>query len=225
MGRARVIGLGRRGVNFAQLPPAFGPNSGPLVRQALTPGRTISRLIAASGHIRHSHCSNECCAMLHLARNKSSKGLIRPLAFTLVEVLVAVALLGLLAGSAIWTLTQTNSYAALSRLRTGAEIAAQNQVDLLLSDGPFNPQSGEVPAILTLSPPAQVETGIVIYSEPAGADGNTHAVTGTRTTTVTKVAPIGGVELNLYSATVVVTYTFRNKPYRVQLNAMRASDV
>ena len=165
------------------------------------------------------------CTMLHLARNNSPQSRVRPLAFTLVEVLVAVALLGLLAGSAIWTLTQTNSYAALSRLRTGAEIAAQNQIDLLLSDGPFNPQSGEVPPSLTLSPPSQVETDIVIYSEPAGADGNTHVITGTRTTTVTKVAPIGGVELNLYSATVVVTYTYRNKPYRVQLNAMRASDV
>jgi len=45
-------------------------------------------------------------------------------------------------------------------------------------------------------------------------------------TTVTKNAvTVNGTDLNLYSATVVVTYTYRSKSYRVQLNAMRASDV
>ena len=45
------------------------------------------------------------------------------------------------------------------------------------------------------------------------------------TTTVAKVPPINGIDLNLYSATVVINYTYRSKNYRVQLNAMRASDV
>jgi prepilin-type N-terminal cleavage/methylation domain-containing protein len=53
--------------------------------------------------------------------------------FTLVEVLVATALLGLLAGSAIWALAQANNYASIARLYTGAETAAQNQIDLILT--------------------------------------------------------------------------------------------
>jgi type II secretory pathway pseudopilin PulG len=173
--------------------------------------------------------------MLHLAREKSLRHPTRLLAFTLVEVLVATSLLGLLAGSAIWTLTQANTYASISRLRTGAENAAQNQIDLLLTDGPFNPQNvpPEIPVELQVGTtcvglgciPPNAIPGPTVYSEPPGPDGNTHAVIGTMTTTVTKVPPINGTDLNLYSATVVVTYTYRNKQYRVQLNAMRASDV
>ena len=53
--------------------------------------------------------------------------------FTLAEVLVATALLGLLAAGALWALTQANNYASISRLYTGAETAAQNQIDYLLT--------------------------------------------------------------------------------------------
>lgn len=163
--------------------------------------------------------------MYPLAENSPKPKGTGRLGFTLVEVLVATALLGLLAGSAIWALAQANTYASISRLYTGAETAAQNQIDLILTEGPFNPQSGQVPTVLTLSPPNQIDPGVVLYSEPNGANGATHTVTGTMTTTVSKVAPINGTELNLYSATVVVTFTYRSKNYRVQLNAMRASDV
>ena len=45
------------------------------------------------------------------------------------------------------------------------------------------------------------------------------------TTVATNNVVTQGQNLNLYSATVVVTYTYRSKVYRVQLNAMRASDV
>jgi prepilin-type N-terminal cleavage/methylation domain-containing protein len=165
--------------------------------------------------------------MLHLARDKSAQSGARHWGFTLVEVLVATALLGLLAGSAIWTLTQANSYASVSRLRTGAEIAAQSQIDLILSDGPFNPQNipPEVPAELAVGTSAAQP--VTIYTEPAGTNGLTHDVTGQMVTTVAKcnLPLINGADLNVYSATVVVTYTYRNKQYRVQLNAMRSSDV
>jgi prepilin-type N-terminal cleavage/methylation domain-containing protein len=62
--------------------------------------------------------------------------------FTLVEVLVATVLLGLLSGSSIWALSQANNYASIARLYTGAQTAAQNQVDYLMADTPFNPQNG-----------------------------------------------------------------------------------
>jgi prepilin-type N-terminal cleavage/methylation domain-containing protein len=162
---------------------------------------------------------------MYVAQNQTARSKVGISGFTLVEVLIATALLGLLAGSAIWTLNQANTYASISRLRTGAEIAAQNQVDLILTDGPFNPQSGEVPTELQVGTSAPQT--VTIYTEPSGVNGLTHDVTGQMTTTVAKcVVPlVSGTDLNLYSATVVVTYTFRNKPYRVQLNAVRSSDV
>jgi prepilin-type N-terminal cleavage/methylation domain-containing protein len=147
-------------------------------------------------------------------------------AFTLIELLVATALLGLLAGSAIWGLTLANNYASIARLYTGAETAAQNQIDLILTESPFNPQANppQVPIPLTLGTSA-AQT-VTIYSEPAGAGGQTHTVTGQMVTTVASNNVVTqGQNLNLYSATVVVTYTYRSKVYRVQLNAMRASDV
>ena len=157
---------------------------------------------------------------------------IRPRAFTLIEVLVATALLGLLAGSAIWALTQANNYASITRLYTGAETVAQNRIDRILSDGPFNPQTGQIPDVINtpLSAPGGTATDASpaeIYNEPSPAGGIPHIVYGQVTTSVFKVVATGkaGVDLNLYSATVVVTYNFRGKPYRVQLNAMRASDV
>jgi len=150
----------------------------------------------------------------------------RTQAFTLIEVLVATALLGLLAGSAIWALTQANNYASIARLYTGAETAAQNQIDIILTDSPFNPQANppQIPPALTLGTSAPQT--VTLYGEPDGAGGQTHTVTGQMVTTVVSNNVVTqGQNLNLYSATVVITYTYRSKAYRVQLNAMRASDV
>lgn len=162
---------------------------------------------------------------MRLAHQKrsSTSGRRGRLAFTLVEVMVATALLGLMAGAALWALTQSNNYASVARLYTGAETAAQYQIDQFLSQSPFNPQLNEVPAVCTLSPPDQVENDIPIYTEPNG-NGGTHSVLGTRTTTVSKVGNIRGIDYTLYYATVVVRYSYRGKNYQVQLNAMRSSD-
>ncbi len=148
-------------------------------------------------------------------------------AFTLVEVLVATAVLGVLAGSAIWALVQANNYASVARLYTGAMTAAQNQIDVVMTDAPFNPQytPPQAPPVLTLG--SSAPQTVTIYTEPAGAGGQSHAVTGQMVTTVSKINVVAksSLPLDLYSATVVVTYTFRSKNYKVQLHAMRASDV
>src|SRR6476469_3289301 len=107
--------------------------------------------------------------------------------FTLIELLVATALLGLLAGSAIWALSQANNYASIARLYTGAETAAQNQIDYLMADTPFNPQNGELGTTSEWKVDSSSTQTVTIYAEPAGADGNTHSVTAQMVTTIAKV--------------------------------------
>lgn len=146
----------------------------------------------------------------------------RSAGFTFAEIVVSVAILGTLSGGSIWALAQANNYASVARLYTGAENAAQNKIDEILSESPFNPQSGEVPAVLALGTHA-AET-VQVYNEPNPEGGTPRVITGQLVTTVSAVNAPGFPNLNMYAATVIVTYTFRNKNYRVQFNAMRASD-
>ena len=183
-----------------------------------------SGIFSHGPHPRYERCFYRSVVM-HTSHH-SSPSRRADFGFTLVEVLVAVAVLGILAGSSIWALTQANNYASIARLYTGAETAAQNQIDYLLADSPFNPQSNELGTTKEWTPGTGAVENVTIYSEPSGVNGLTHAVIAQRVTTVTASNVVTkGQNLNLYSATVVVTYTYRSKNYRVQLNAMRSSDV
>jgi prepilin-type N-terminal cleavage/methylation domain-containing protein len=76
--------------------------------------------------------------------------------FTMVECVVAIAVLGIGVASTIGGLTRMNSLAASARNTTGAYQVLENQVDLVQSISPFNPQkttsliadpcSGSIPA-------------------------------------------------------------------------------
>jgi hypothetical protein len=44
-------------------------------------------------------------------------------------------------GSVVYGLTQLNSYATVNRLYTAAQVLAQNQIDLILTMGPFDPSA------------------------------------------------------------------------------------
>ena len=146
----------------------------------------------------------------------------RSAGFTFAEIIISVSILGIMSGGSIWALAQANNYASVARLYTGAENAAQNKIDEILSEGPFNPQNGEVPAVLALGThPTQT---VQVYNEPNPAGGTPRIITGQLVTTVSAVNAPGFPNLNMYAATVVVTYTFRNKNYKVQFNAMRSSD-
>jgi prepilin-type N-terminal cleavage/methylation domain-containing protein len=59
--------------------------------------------------------------------------------FTFVEVLIALVLLALLGGGVLFGLNQLNYYGAVNRLYTAAQTLAQNQIDLVLTKGPFDP--------------------------------------------------------------------------------------
>jgi prepilin-type N-terminal cleavage/methylation domain-containing protein len=58
--------------------------------------------------------------------------------FTLVEIVIALAVLGVMAAGVYLGFNSVNTYAVSSRLYSEAQTAAQNQVDLILSREPFD---------------------------------------------------------------------------------------
>jgi type II secretory pathway pseudopilin PulG len=132
----------------------------------------------------------------------------------MVEVVVAIALIGVGLSTTIGALTKFNAYASESRNATGAYAAAMNQIDAIQSATPFNPP-GQTPSVLALGiHPAEAVT---IYQD---ASSNT-IVAGSRATTVADVSA-GGV--TLYRATVTVNYTYLGRPYSYSMQTLRAPD-
>src|SRR6185503_1637808 len=62
----------------------------------------------------------------------------KQLGFTLMEVIMALAVLGTMAAGCYVGFNSLNAYAVSSRLYTEAQACAQNQIDLILSKDPFN---------------------------------------------------------------------------------------
>ena len=146
--------------------------------------------------------------------------------FTLIEAVVAIALIGITITAFTMTMSSLNQSASVTRNATGASTALQNQIDLILSDGPFNPQkvnsdgTPQIPPELTLG--THVLTNVPIYREPTSGI----VVAGTVTTTVTDMsAVLNGITLPIYRADVRVTYTYRNKSYSFARSTLRASDI
>jgi len=146
--------------------------------------------------------------------------------FTLIEAVVAIALIGITITAFTITMSSLNQSASVTRNATGASTALQNQIDLILSDGPFNPQkvnsdgTPQIPPELTLG--THVLTNVPIYREPTSGI----VVAGTVTTTVTDMsAVLNGITLPIYRADVRVTYTYRNKSYSFARSTLRASDI
>jgi prepilin-type N-terminal cleavage/methylation domain-containing protein len=58
--------------------------------------------------------------------------------FSLVEIVIALAVLGAMSAGCYIGFNAINTYAVTSRLFSEAQVAAQNQIDLALSRGPFD---------------------------------------------------------------------------------------
>ena len=149
----------------------------------------------------------------------------RRAAFTLAEVMVALGIFGITAAAAVAAMLRMNNNAALSRLQTGASTVAQNQIDLCLSDSPFNPQKSQVPPALTLG---SANTGtmaaptIAVYTDPkTGMKVMGWMVTDVADTSTT----LSGQNLYIYRVTVTVNYQFKGRSYSVKMSTMRASDI
>jgi prepilin-type N-terminal cleavage/methylation domain-containing protein len=145
-------------------------------------------------------------------------------AFTLMEVVMALAVVGTMGAGAYVGFNSLNTYAISSRLYSEAQTAAQNQIDLILSKEPFDPTRSKIPTVLTLG--ATTTPNVFVYKDPVS--GNV-VVTGTMTTTITDLGATmtfaGSTKnLNTYRATVTVSYTYRGHNYNVSMDTMRTGD-
>jgi prepilin-type N-terminal cleavage/methylation domain-containing protein len=71
-------------------------------------------------------------------RTSSGLSLLQRGGFTLMEMFIALAVLGTIAAGAYTGFNEVNAYSVSSRLYSEAQAAAHNQIDLILSRGPFN---------------------------------------------------------------------------------------
>ena len=88
--------------------------------------------------------------------------------FTLVESVVAVAVIGVGVATTLGALTKFNQLAATSRNATGASAVLINQVDLFESMSPFNPQRTppQIPADADKTYDMSLGTHTLLYKDP-----------------------------------------------------------
>ena len=141
-------------------------------------------------------------------------------AFTLSEVLVASAILVMVGATVIYALTLTNRQAVSSRVRAAAQSIVQNEIDQILTRGPYVPTNvpPDIPAVLKTKPPAKVP----IFTDPQS--GNL-VVSGTLTT---KVEDSGASSkegpLHVLKAGVTLEYSLAGRSHRIVMNTLRAPD-
>jgi len=162
--------------------------------------------------------------MLKRLQNQCRQG-----AFTIIELLVALGMIGVTASSMLWGLSMMNNYAILGRLYSGAMETAQQQVDLVLTDAPFSYSSSqskpELPSVSSGNSNTST-TSVTVYQDSATGI----SVSGTMTTKVDNTGATydlytsGAKNLNIYRITVTVTFVYRGKTYAVTSATMRAPD-
>ena len=131
--------------------------------------------------------------------------------FTVVEVMLTLAMILVVGGAAITCMIQLNRQAEEHRLYSCASAAVNNEIQVCLTDGPFVPQQA------SSVPPSELTSGTQApVSMPLDP-----LVTGTMNITVATA----NSSLNVVQITVSVTYTYRSRNYTVTQFTMRASDV
>jgi prepilin-type N-terminal cleavage/methylation domain-containing protein len=130
------------------------------------------------------------------------------LAFTIPELMISVAILGIIAVASLLALSSDNQIAAVNRYLLSAKTLAQSRIDEALSVSYH--ATGPVPAVLAEGKTAN--TVVISNSSPP--------LTGTMTTTVVVSDPA----LALRRIAVSVNYSFGGRPYEVTLASARAPD-
>lgn len=153
---------------------------------------------------------------------KSLKQLRDLAAFTMPELMVSLAIFGIMAGVTLASLTSMNNRASLSRCQTGASTVAMNQIDLILSMMPFNPQKNQIPDELKdvrlTTDGTEANPTVPIYTDPAT---NTVLIRGWIDRSIKEVPNSNG----LVQATIRVSYKYRGKKYFVEMYTMRSPDI
>jgi type II secretory pathway pseudopilin PulG len=153
--------------------------------------------------------------------------------FTLLEAVVSIGVIGIGVVSTLGALTKFNSIAAMSRNSTGACAAVMNQIDLIQSDGPFNPQKTNNDGTVQIPPELVLDStrggpltqnNVVVYQYKDLANNKIVIVQGTMTTSVTDLNP-GSTTIYMYKAVVTVTYTYLNRSYSFSMSTIRTSDI
>jgi prepilin-type N-terminal cleavage/methylation domain-containing protein len=150
-------------------------------------------------------------------------------AFTLVELIVATTVIGLVAGSSIYALLDANRFAATQRIKTAAKAACQERIDQALTTAYSLPDA--LPALFTTggsipapngSPDRGTQTipteSLTLYVDQNDATEN--VVQATRTTRVS----LSDATLGLVRVWVRVDYNFRGKTYAYEMYVVRAPD-
>ena len=167
--------------------------------------------------------------------------------FTLIEAVVAIAVLAIGVASTIGALTKFNAIAATSRNATGAYTVVMNQIDLFQSMSPFNPQKSQIPQDTANSPATydmtvgthtigykDSSTGVMsnqwpVYQYKDPATGTTVVVKGTLTIQVIDISTSSLP--NTYQAVVTINYDYLNHtqangtPYTFSMSTIRTSDI
>jgi type II secretory pathway pseudopilin PulG len=138
--------------------------------------------------------------------------------------MVSVGIFGITAAAGMAGLVRMNTNAALCRLQTGASTLCQNQIDLILSDEPFNPQYNQIPPELTIGTTnagSSTNPTLAVYTDPS----TNVTIPGWMTTVVTNTnTTYNGNTLYIYQATVTVYYKYKNRQYSVSMCTQRCSD-
>ena len=143
-------------------------------------------------------------------------------AFTLSEVLIASGILVVVGATAIYALTLTNRQAVGSRVRAAAQSVVQNQIDQILTRGPYVPTNvpPDVPAVLT--PGTSVKKDVPVFVDP---ETGKLVVSGTLTTAIEDSgATAKGTSLYVMKAAVTLQYTLAGRPQKIVMNTLRAPD-
>ena len=142
--------------------------------------------------------------------------------FTLTEILITSGVLVVVGATAMYALTMINKYAASARVQAAAQSIVQNQIDQILTTGPYVPTNvpPDIPTILTPGP--TVTKDIPVFTDP---ESSATLVTGNLTINIQDSgAKNNGTPLYVLQAAVTLDYTFRGRPFTVAMNTLRAPD-
>jgi type II secretory pathway pseudopilin PulG len=143
-------------------------------------------------------------------------------AFTFTEILITSGVIILVGATATYALTLINKYAVSSRVQAAAQSIVQNQIDQILTRGPYVPTNvpPDVPAILKMG--KTVISNVPVFTDPESGDV---VVKGTLTTDIEdSLATRDGTPLYVLKAAVTLNYTFASRALTVTMNTLRAPD-